>query len=360
MAFFNTSLAKLVGSYGMEHPPIGTLDGIIDCRGHARSGYVINIATTGHVEYPVNDQRLPLQDVSGVVSIDGPMLGLDLKGEARAGLSYSGATISQNAQAIIRGKFDLVSDDADGNRSAWSLGVAAPGRTLYKIAGKNMPLDGLSARFDFGRDRLDIPTVTASLFGGEVVGTGFVDWHRGRDTLTVAVQAKDLSFGQLAALYAPDYETGGRLTGGLRFTTTTDGKTPLRGGGTLNIRDGNIFAIPMLGPLSPLLSAVLPGKKTAYGVAKEAKCGFTLGESTFTTQDFEATTNVFIIKAAGNVNYETQNINLEARINTRGPTALLFYLPGQLLSYEAHGTLDDPQWNSRLLSLPFKLLPGSR
>ena len=127
--------------------------------------------------------------------------------------------------------------------------------------------------------------------------------------------------------------------------------------GQATIRDGDIFALPLLGPLSPLLSAVLPGTKSGYSKAREARASFTLADGQLTTRDFEALTTAFVIKGGGEISLDTKAVKLQARVNTRGPTGMLLYPVSRLLEFEAGGTTTDPGWKPAVLTLPGRLLP---
>jgi hypothetical protein len=65
----------------------------------------------------------------------------------------------------------------------------------------------------------------------------------------------------------------------------------------------------------------------------------------------------FVIKGGGEINLESKRVDLQARINTRGPTGMLLYPVSRLLEFEAQGTINDPAWTPGVLNLPGKLLP---
>lgn len=298
--------------------------------------------------------------------LPGATVQVEADGRLPAALRFHQLTLLDPATARFQGIFEAEKRPAGSDRTRWSLATESAGRVDWQIGGQSLPLEKLRFQADFRRNRLDIPRATATLFGGSVTGTGEIDRLSSTRDFIAAVQADNVSFGPLARLYSPDSATEGQLAGGFRVAgrgqpaTDRPGITTpanLRGSGQMTIRDGDIFALPLLGPLSPLLSAVLPGTRSGYSKARQAVASFTLENGVLTTGDFEALTGAFVIKGGGDVNLDTRRVNLAARINTRGPTGVLLYPVSRLLEYEADGTTADPAWKPTVLSLPGKLLP---
>jgi hypothetical protein len=277
----------------------------------------------------------------------------------RPGTVFNAATFKDPAEVWFKGDFDLVTAGRR-DETRWALSLAAPGLTEYKFAGQALPLQGLAGTFQFGRDRLDIERMTAGLMGGRLTASGQIDRFSTTKTYSAALQFDSISFGALAALYSPATKTAGELSGGLRFVGSNRPSDKVRGSGSATIRDGNIFAIPLLGPLSPLVAAVLPGSKATYGQARQANADFSIRDGVFSVSDFRGLTTAFVIKGGGDINYETHAVDLEARINTRGPTGVLLFPVSKLLEYEARGTIKEPRWMPKVLGLPSRLIPGAR
>lgn len=293
--------------------------------------------------------------------LPGATVQVEAEGRVLAPSRFQQLSLRDPAAARFQGIFEAAKRAANSDRTRWSLAVESPGTVDWEIGGKRLPLEQLNFQAEFRRDRLDVRQATARLLGGAVTGSGEIDHLSSTQDFIAAVQADGVGFGALAQLYAPDTDTAGQLSGGFRLSgrgqTTTTESQDFRGAGQATIRDGDIFALPMLGPLSPLLSAVLPGTKTGYSKAREARASFSLNEGLLTTRDFEALTTAFVIKGGGEINLNTKKVNLQARVNTRGPTGMLLYPVSRLLEYEADGTTTDPAWRPAVLTLPGKLLP---
>jgi hypothetical protein len=316
----------------------------------------------------VGTTTLPLEVTKATVDfrhrrgdLPGATVQVEADGRLLAPLRFQMLSLRDPAAARFQGIFEAEKRTTEANRNRWSLIVESPGIVDCELGGKLLPLEKLRLQADFRRDRLDIPRATAGLFGGMVTGTGEVDRLASTQDFIAAVQADNVSFGPLARVYSPGSATEGQLAGGFRLAgrgqpAAAETKN-LRGAGQMTIRDGDIFALPLLGPLSPLLSAVLPGTKTGYSKARQANATFALENGVLTTRDFEALTGAFVIKGGGQVNLDTSRVDLMARINTRGPTGMLLYPVSRLLEYEAAGTTADPAWKPAVLTLPGKLIP---
>jgi hypothetical protein len=293
--------------------------------------------------------------------LPGATVQVEADGRLLAPARFQQFSLRDPATARFQGIFEAEKRSEKSDRTRWSLAVEAPGTVDWELGGKQLPLEQLKFQADFRRDRLDVPRATARLLGGAVTGSGEIDHLSSTQDFIAAVQADEVAFGPLAQVYSPGTETAGQLSGGFRLAgrgqpSATESQD-FRGAGQATIREGDIFALPLLGPLSPLLSAVLPGTKTGYSKARDARASFSLSDGKLTTRDFEALTTAFVIKGGGEIDMNTKKVKLQARVNTRGPTGMLLYPVSRLLEYEADGTTADPAWRPAVLTLPGKLIP---
>jgi hypothetical protein len=316
----------------------------------------------GTTTLPVEVAKAAVDFRHGREDLPGPSVQVGADGRLLAPSRFQRLALRDPATARFQGIFDAATrPPAATDRTRWSLGVEGNGIVDWELDGQSLPLEKLRFQADYRRNRLDIPRATATLLGGTVTGSGEIDRLSSTQDFVAAVQADAVGFGPLARLYSPASTTAGQLSGGFRLSgrarPPANQSPNLRGSGQATIRDGDIFALPLLGPLSPLLSAVLPGTKSGYSKAREASASFVLDNNLLVTRDFEALTTAFIIKGGGQINLDTRRVNLQARINTRGPTGMILYPVSRLLEYEAEGTTADPGWKPMVLSLPGKLLP---
>ncbi|WP_075088531.1 hypothetical protein [Verrucomicrobium spinosum] len=142
-------------------------------------------------------------------------------------------------------------------------------------------------------------------------------------------------------MYSPSNDTEGDLTGHFIFSGKLGDWRTLKGRGALIILNGNLYAVPILGPLTPLIGALLPRPMSGYNLAKEADCTFQVADGFVRTDDLEALTGVFRLVSKGQVDFLEDRIKFEAQVKFRG-------LPGWCFSQSARflSTWEKAAWGS--------------
>jgi hypothetical protein len=80
----------------------------------------------------------------------------------------------------------------------------------------------------------------------------------------------EINFPLLTDLYY-NYKTAlGLLNGRYDFTGLGSDPGTMRGRGKVEVTDGDVFAIPIFGPLSGILNRILPG--SGYSIARSLAC----------------------------------------------------------------------------------------
>ena len=109
--------------------------------------------------------------------------------------------------------------------------------------------------------------------------------------------------------------------------------------------DADIFAIPFLGPLSPIISAILPGgRKIGYGVANSASVDFVVEKGVLETDSFEALSPAFRLGVKGQVDLRNMEVAADATMNLKGAAGILLSPVSKLLEFRATGNVKDPRW----------------
>jgi hypothetical protein len=159
-----------------------------------------------------------------------------------------------------------------------------------------------------------------------------------------------VSFNKFARIYSPKDETEGDLTGIFNFSGNMGDWRTLTGKGALTILNGNLYAVPILGPLTPLLGALLPRPIKGYNVAKEADCTFQVADGFASTEDIEALTTVFRLVSKGKVDFLEDRIQFEAQVKFRGLPGLVLFPVSEILEYVGEGTVGNAVWRPRYFS----------
>ena len=136
------------------------------------------------------------------------------------------------------------------------------------------------------------------------------------------------------------------------FKIPIDEPQKWNGEGNISLTQGNVFSIPILGPISPIISSVLLEPKAGYSVAKSAKATFKTRNGLMNLIDFQALTPSFLLRSNGFINLVDQKINLEAEMNARGHLNLVGWPLSRLLRYKGTGLLSEPKWEPINFSIP--------
>lgn len=192
--------------------------------------------------------------------------------------------------------------------------------------------------------------IKASVLGGGMTLKGSLDDSREPNPYAGELRLDAVSFRQFAQTYSKHDDTSeGDLSGHLKFTGRMNDWKALKGSGVIIIVNGNLMSVPILGPLTPLLGAVLPKPIAGYNIAKEASCNFTVEDGFVTTNDLVALTTSFRITSRGNVNIIRDEIDFDAEVRVRGLLAIPTFLLSELLGYRGTGTVANTKWSPKLL-----------
>jgi len=120
----------------------------------------------------------------------------------------------------------------------------------------------------------------------------------------------------------------------------------MQGSGKISVTNGDVFAIPVFGPLSGIMGAVLPGTSAGYSVAHEAKADFTAKNGVIHTDDLEVAGRLFSMVGHGDIHFLDDKLDFDVRVDPKGPTVLLMPVY-KLFEYKGEGSLKNPDWHPK-------------
>ena len=224
------------------------------------------------------------------------------------------------------------------------LTVDAPGGMDYLFVGKTLPIEHVSGRLLFTDDRLQLSDVQGTIFGGALAGAADISLARHDPHYHAVLSVADIDFPRLTDLYFK-YETAhGRLSGSYDFTGLGDEARTMRGSGKIQVANGDVFAIPVFGPLSGLLGAIIPG--AGYSVAHQANATFTIAEGVIHTNDFKVSGKLFGMLGHGDIRFLDDKLDFDIRINGGGVGVLLTPMY-KLFEYHGEGSFSKPVWRPK-------------
>jgi hypothetical protein len=349
---FAPKTGDALAKFFFESPPRVELDGTVGLAGPPGTDLRVKLHSPGVCGLPVGKQDWRFTGVSGTLHLKPGVVSLELSGKSVPEEKFTSVVkFDTPAPMSIVGDFGLAKENLV-SATRYIVRVAAAQTIHLLLADRAFPIKQLDAtvRTDAGR-----MTVNAggTLFGGRI-GTvlEFVDNAKSGHTGTVAIERVD--FSSLTGLFGTRDETGGALTGRFTYQTSDGSSATIEGSGAASLEDGNIFALPLLGPLSTVISALLPGDRLAYSVARKATSSFRASRGRVTLSDFEAATRTFRLTASGTIDVIHDHVDVTARVNLRGAPGLLLYPVSKLFEYRADGTMSQPGWRPKHLSGPFR------
>jgi len=215
----------------------------------------------------------------------------------------------------------------------------------YVFLGKTLPFDRVSARLLLTNDRLQISDVRGALLAGRLRGQTEISLARNDPRYRASVSVSDINFPLLTDLYYNNKTAQGMLSGTYDFTGLgTDWRT-MRGHGKVEVSNGDVFAIPIFGPLSGILNLIVPG--SGYSIAHKASADFKVENGIIHTDDFEAAGSLFSMLGHGDVHFLDDKLDFSMRLNMKGPGVLLTPMY-KLFEYAGEGSLKKPDWHAKV------------
>ena len=247
-----------------------------------------------------------------------------------------------------------------GPKSDLRMTMASRGMLLYPAFGKELPLQSPSAMLSLKDRSAILPVVEASCYGGKVSGSLRFD-NLGSEKISSSgkITLDDVGYQQLMRLFSdrPD-DAKGTLDVSATFACADGTLATLDADGSMKLVNGDLFSIPLFGPLSPLVEAVLPERGIGYSVASTATATATVRQGVLKTEDFNALTPAFKMDGRGTIHLPSNGVEFFARFNARGIAEVATVLFSYIFEYKCEGTLGKPEWKPLLIpKLPLPKLP---
>jgi hypothetical protein len=232
-----------------------------------------------------------------------------------------------------------------GKNTRLDLNVDSTGGMDYAFLGKTLPFDKIAGKLIFTDERLQINELKGSLFAGSVRGNADISLAHDDPKYRASIVVDRVDFPRLTDLYYNYKTSQGQLSGSYDFTGLGGDARSMRGTGKLEVTNGDVFAIPIFGPLSGLLNAVLPGK-LGYSIARKATGSFTIKEGVIHTDNFETAGALFSMLGHGDIHFLDDKLDFYVRMNANGPGILLTPMY-KLFEYTGEGSLKHPDWHPK-------------
>ncbi len=234
-----------------------------------------------------------------------------------------------------------------GKNTRLEINVEGANGMEYVFLGKTLPFDRISARLVLTAEKLQLLDVRGDIFSGTLRGDAEISLARNNPRYRATLAVNNLDFPRLTGLYFSYYHyrtVRGQLSGTYDFEGVGLDPRRMRGTGKVAVTNGDVFAIPVFGPVSEILNHIVPG--AGYSVAREASARFTIRDGIVHTDDFDVSGQLFSVVGHGDVYFLDDKIDLDAHISARGPGVVLTPMY-RLFEYKAEGRLKKPDWHPK-------------
>ena len=238
-------------------------------------------------------------------------------------------------------------------RTDLQLSFESSGDARYEFFDETLTLGQCRGEIEIDRSRVHLTELQANLFGGSLIlEYDALDVRSSSRPYVALLQVKNMPLEEIMRTYHGKENITGQIEGIMKLSGNAGGASTLQGSSTLRISEGNLFSIPVFGPLSKLISSGNPDREAGgSAIVREATATIQITDGVMTTKDLEALADSFEVRSAGSVSLVTSEVDLEAVVNTRGGLSRAILTPvSELLTYSCTGTVNEPVWKAKHIS----------
>lgn len=231
-----------------------------------------------------------------------------------------------------------------GKNTRLDIAVNAPTGMDYTFLGKTLPFDRVTGKLLFTTDRLQILDLAGALFSGTVRGDADISLAPNDAHYHANITIQNMNFPRLTDLYYNYKSAQGELSGEYNFNGLGSDTRKMQGTGKIHVSNGDIFAIPIFGPLSRLMNFFIPG--TGYSIAHTASADFSVKDGTIHTDDFDVSGTLFNMLGHGDIHFADDKLDFDVRVNAKGAGVVLNPVY-KFFEYQGEGSLSKPNWHRK-------------
>lgn len=244
------------------------------------------------------------------------------------------------------------------------IGFTSTGKADYHFLKKNVTLTNTKGQVTVLPDKVQINSLTSRVFGNTV--SGYIHVTPSNAAYSGRCQWEKLRLKDLSKAYGFKGLNQGSITGSFAFRGKGTDLTTLNGHGNLALSNGDLFAVPLFGPLSSLIDTVvnpLVNQQVLHEKARNFSCNFSTKNGKFHTKDLTSMLPSTTFTGEGWIDVDKEELDLTIRMNFRGLLGLaevpmkVIELPFQALKalltgkqvkglrqFQGTGKISKPSW----------------
>lgn len=242
---------------------------------------------------------------------------------------------------INEGSIDL----GGGKKTQLYIKVTS-GKMTYPFLGAIMPFEKVETDLSFNGLILALENFEGQIYQGKLSGKASFDFAQPKARFESQARAVNMEFGDLMQNFFQATNVSGILNGTCSVRGEVDNLVALKGSGEATVEEGYLMSIPFLGGLAGLLNTVIPD--FGYAKAKQARTTFTLDRGYVMTDNLQVGSVAFNLIADGNYDFVHDNLDLDARVNLKGPVGIVLFPVSKLFEYHGTGPLSEPVWKAKV------------
>jgi hypothetical protein len=225
--------------------------------------------------------------------------------------------------------------------------INAPDGLNYTLLKKDLPFGATSVNVLLKGQTVFVDLPSSRLFGGGIALKADASVAPGDSRYGAAVHLEKVNFETLTKTYFGYEGSKGQITADYAFRDLGGHEKAMVGQGNLLIQNGNVLAMPVMGPLSALLNDIIPGM--GYQPAHKASANFTLENGVINTSNLLIEGTGFSMIGHGDIYYLDDRMNMSIRLNAKGLPGLLLFPVSKIFEYESVGSAKNPKWRPKIL-----------
>jgi len=306
-------------------------------------------------EVAQHDVKSRQWEVKGVVSTVDPIEGARAFNPELAAV-LEAYRYDQPPRIELAGALDARRQERVGDeqrRNELELSFSCEGAARYDFLGETLELSRPSGKISVNGSRVHLTSFEAGVLGGRLeLEYDARDVRSPSGPFDASVSVSGVPLEEITRLYGDTDAARGTLDTVFNLSGRTGDVSSISGHGSASISEGHLFAIPVLGPLSRAIERANPGEEDAgHSIAREAGATLRIEDGVVRTDDIEALTESFRVRAVGSVSMVDQSIDIEAVVGPRGElTGALMTPVSELLTFSGTGTVTEPEWEAKHIS----------
>ena len=211
----------------------------------------------------------------------------------------------------------------EANNMKLRVGFTSTGDIHYNFLKEDITLSNTKGQVTILPDKVQINSLSSNTCAGYM--SGYLHVKPSDSSYSGRFQWDSLKLRQISKTYGLKGLNSGTLTGSFTFRGNGSKVSSLNGHGNIALANGDLFSVPLFGPLSSLVDSVvnpLSNQQILHEQARNFSCNFSTKNGTFHTRDLASMTASTTFTGEGLIDLNKEILDLTIRMNFRGMMGL--------------------------------------